>query len=65
MPTHRKLTDETIERLRALLAELDLVCQQAAELSVQVTAQMNEHKHAMRPAASDAPIPERRVRRKT
>ena len=65
MPMHRELTNESIERLRGLLAQLDLVCREAAELSEQIAVQMKDHKHAMRSAASDAPSPEpRRVRRK-
>jgi len=61
MPSHRELALETIERLQDLLAELDHVCGQAAELSAQITAQLNEHAHAIRPAKSNARTPERRL----
>jgi hypothetical protein len=65
MPSQRELATESIIKLQNLLAQLDLVCRQAAELSHEIDAQMKDRARALRPAASDAPIPKRRVRRKT
>jgi hypothetical protein len=64
MPSHRELATENIQQLQRLLAQLDLVCRQAAELSVDINAQMKARARALRPAASDAPTPQRRARKR-
>lgn len=65
MPSHRELATESIAKLQNLLAQLDGVCRQAAELSVEINAQMKDRARALRPAASDAKTPERRPVKRT